>query len=57
MEAQDLREDAGDEARARHDGRRALRALRRHVWAGVKRNRVLVVVVIVTAALEAFFTG
>ncbi|MBI5851866.1 MAG: ABC transporter ATP-binding protein [Planctomycetes bacterium] len=54
MEAQDLREDAGDEVRG--DGRRALRALRRHVWAGVKHNRVLVVVVIVTAALEAFFT-
>lgn len=37
-------------------GRAALRSLLRHVWAGVRRDKRLIALVIGLAALEAFFT-
>ncbi|MCC6782691.1 MAG: ABC transporter ATP-binding protein [Planctomycetes bacterium] len=56
MEATPARDDANDPVTPRVSGRQALNALGRHVWGGVLRNRMLVAVVIGTAALEAFFT-
>ncbi|MFO1053185.1 MAG: ABC transporter ATP-binding protein [Planctomycetota bacterium] len=48
--------ERSDESTQRLNARRALRALGRHVWGGVRRDRGLVALVIAMAMAEAFFT-